>query len=402
MKYTLLTSLAALSLSTTLSTIVNAETPSIDELYKTIQKQQAEIESLQQSSTQQEERLNLTADSLTNNENSNNTTIGGYAELHYNNLSNEGDSGSIDDKTEMDFHRFVLFVGHEFDDTTRFFSEIEIEHSIAGDGKNGEVELEQAYVEHDLSNNQQMKAGLFLIPVGIINETHEPNTFYGVERNSVEKNIIPATWWEGGIAFNGQLGAGFSYDIALTSGLNIDTLDGDYNIRDGRQKVSKAVAEDLATTARIKYTGTKGLEIGLTAQQQPDLTQGSADEEIAATLIETHIAYQVQGFGLRALYASWDIDKEMNNIAAGAAEQSGWYIEPSYRINDQWGVFLRASEWDNQADDKNETSMAQTDIGVNYWLNNNVAFKFDIQDQSPEADGAKELDGFNLGLAISF
>ena len=399
MKYTWLTSIAALSLSAA----VNAETPSIDELYKTIQKQQAEIESLQQSSSQQEERLNLTADSLANNTGSSSaTTLGGYAELHYNNLGNEGDSGSIDDKTEMDFHRFVLFVGHEFNDTTRFFSEVELEHSIAGDGKAGEIELEQAYLEHDLSNTQQMKAGLFLIPVGIINETHEPNTFYGVERNPVEKNIIPATWWEGGIAFNGQLGAGFSYDIALTSGLNIETVAGDYKIRDGRQKVSKAAAEDLATTARIKYTGVKGLEVGLTAQQQPDLTQGESSEKIAATLVETHVAYQVQGFGLRALYATWDIDEEMNSVKAGAAEQSGWYIEPSYRINDQWGIFLRASEWDNQADTKNETAMAQTDIGVNYWLNANVAFKFDVQDQSPEADGAKELDGFNLGLAISF
>ncbi|OUR68170.1 porin, partial [Cycloclasticus sp. 46_83_sub15_T18] len=116
------------------------------------------------------------------------TTIGGYGELHYNNLSGKGGAS---DKDAIDFHRFVLFFGHEFSDDIRFFSELELEHSIAGDGKDGEVELEQAYIDFDLNDQHTARAGLFLLPVGIINETHEPPTFYGTERNPVEKNIIP-------------------------------------------------------------------------------------------------------------------------------------------------------------------------------------------------------------------
>ncbi|MCK5478519.1 MAG: hypothetical protein KAI44_06355 [Methylococcales bacterium] len=123
----------------------------------------------------------------------NNTTIGGYGELHYQNRSVEGGSH----KEEVDFHRFVLFFGHEFTDNLRFFSELELEHSFIKDTKDGssggEVELEQAYLEYDFNQSASAKAGLFLMPVGIINETHEPNTFYGVERNEVEKNIIPTT-----------------------------------------------------------------------------------------------------------------------------------------------------------------------------------------------------------------
>ena len=42
---------------------------------------------------------------------------------------------------------------------------------MAGDGQNGEVELEQAYVEFDLNQNNALRAGLFLVPVGILNET---------------------------------------------------------------------------------------------------------------------------------------------------------------------------------------------------------------------------------------
>ena len=133
------------------------------------------------------------------------TRIGGYGELHYNNLDGEGGAA---DKDEIDFHRFVLFLGHTFNERTRFFSELEVEHALvkdktSGSAGGGEVELEQAYIEYDLNENHRAKAGLFLVPVGILNETHEPPSFYGVERNPIEKDIIPATWWAGGAALSG-------------------------------------------------------------------------------------------------------------------------------------------------------------------------------------------------------
>ncbi len=85
------------------------------------------------------------------------TTISGYGELHYNNLSAQDSSHDLN---EVDFHRFVLFFGHEFNDKTRFYSEFELEHSLAGDGKPGEVELEQAFVEFDLNPGLYAKAGV--------------------------------------------------------------------------------------------------------------------------------------------------------------------------------------------------------------------------------------------------
>lgn len=208
-----------------------------------------------------------------------NTRVGGYGELHYNNLDGEGGAS---DKDELDLHRFVLFFGHTFNERTRFFSELEVEHSIAGEGKNGEAELEQAYVEFDLNADHRAKGGLFLIPVGLINETHEPPAFYGVERNPVEKDIIPATWWAGGAALSGQLGAGFGYDLAVHEGL-ATTAAKSYKPRDGRQKTSEADASDLAYTARLKWTGLPGVELGGSFQHQSDITQG-ADATAAAPI----------------------------------------------------------------------------------------------------------------------
>ena len=125
-----------------------------------------------------------------------NTTIGGYGELHLN-LNDDADN-------EIDFHRWVLFINHRFSDRITLNGEFELEHSLAGDGKPGEVELEQAYIDIALDGGNHFKAGLFLLPVGTLNETHEPDTFYGVERNPIEKNIIPTTWWEAGLALNGS------------------------------------------------------------------------------------------------------------------------------------------------------------------------------------------------------
>lgn len=399
----------ALSLALSLATSAHAAEglPSREEMWKIIQQQQKQIESLmqsQQTTTEKVEetasKVEATADALdeqtTTTASASKTHIGGYGELHYNNLE---DQSTGDKKKELDFHRFVLFFGHDFNDRTRFFSELELEHSIAGDGQNGEIELEQAYIEHDLTTNLAGKAGLFLLPVGILNETHEPNTFYGVERNQVEKNIIPTTWWAGGLALSGRFGSGFSWDTTATSGLFTSAEDS-YKPRAGRQKVSKAVANDGALTGRLKWTGMPGIELSATLQYQGDITQGEDPTAGAATLFETHAAIQKGGLGLRALYAQWNLDGE-GPASIGADKQDGWYIEPSWRFNPSIGIFARYEQWDNAAGNASDSEVAQTSLGASYWLNEHVVFKADWQDQdAPE--GKKELDGFNLGLGYQF
>lgn len=346
-------------------------------------------------------RFEQLADAFEENTSSNsNTTIGGYGELHYNNLEDANDKKS----KSLDFHRFILFVSHDFSDNIRFFSELELEHSIAGEEQVGEIELEQAYLEFDITDNTRIKGGLFLIPVGIMNETHEPPSFYGVERNPVEKNIIPATWWEGGAMISSTTSMGLSFDLALTSG-----LDGGTNIRDGRQKVGKATANDLAITGRIKYTGISGLELSVTGQVQSDITQSNNNDSTnidtfnveGAELIETHAVWNTGPVTVKALYARWDID----GAGASSAEkdvQDGAYIEGAYKINSKFGVFARHNVWDNGG--AGDTEKTQIDIGVNYWPHEDVVVKFDIQTQDHGDAIAKkdEKDGFNFGIGYQF
>jgi hypothetical protein len=397
---------------------VAAATPTPEEMWEIIQQQQAEIARLQEqvasadaeikeTTVKVEATASMVEEGMVSGSRSlasswtEKTQIGSYGEMHYNNLDNQNGDGGDGDKDEIDFHRFVFFLGHQFSDTTRMFSEVELEHSLSGDGKPGEVELEQAYIEHDLNSTMRMRAGLFLLPVGILNQTHEPATFYGVERNNVEKNIIPTTWWEGGLALAGEISPGVSYETTFTSGLKLDAAEGDFMIRDGRQKVAKADASDPAYTGNIKYTGIAGLELGATLQYQQDIYQGDYTQDVDAWLYSAHVAYRNGPFGLRALAATWDIDNAINDIAAGAATQEGWYVEPSWLLMRDLGFFTRYSEWDNQADGAGDTEFSQWTLGLNYWLEENVVFKLDYQLQDAPAD-EKELDGLSLGVGWSF
>jgi len=401
--------------------LVWAEAPSAEEMWRIIQQQQREIDELkrQLAATNQrvevtdqklavtEEKIEITGDMIESGGGTSlaaswaeRTSVGGYGEMHYNDL----DSGS-----EADFHRFVLFFGHQFNDRVRFMSELEIEHALVGDGEPGEVEVEQAYVEFDLNENHAAKAGLFLVPVGILNETHEPPTFYGVERNPVESNIIPSTWWEGGGGLRGEIAPGLSYDFAVTTGLDVPQ-DGSnaFRIRNGRQKLAEARAEALAYTGRLRWTGVPGVELAVTAQYQEDVTQGDLD--IGATLIEAHAAISRGPFGLRALYARWDLDNaaliaNADPAAAGRDEQAGWFVEPSLRgriglLPGEFGAFVRYNVWDNNAGAANLTERKQFNAGINYWPTDQVVLKFDVQQQD-NANGVDD-DGFNLGVGYQF
>ncbi|MCK0155184.1 OprO/OprP family phosphate-selective porin [Alcanivorax sp. S6407] len=333
----------------------------------------------------------------------NKVSLGGYGEIHYNHYNQDPEFGGKQSNDQIDAHRFVLFVGYDFTDSVRFFSEIEIEHSLSGDGKPGEVELEQAYIEVDTSANTKLKMGQFLIPVGIINETHEPDTFYGVERNSLEKNIIPATWWEAGAMFSQDLGAGLTYDVALHSGLFMD--DGT-SVRSGRQKVAEAPANTGAATGRVRYVGIPGLDLASSIQYQQDVNQDDPDrvglEEVSGRLVEAHARYSIAGVTATVQKARWDFN---GFEGTGADRQEGELYELSYKLTDKLGFFGRYENINLVAEGGNDTSeqMIST-YGVNYWIVPQVVVKADVQNVNYKnpLDDDKAKDTVNLGIGWSF
>lgn len=319
------------------------------------------------------------------------TTIGGYGELHLN----------TGDKDQIDFHRWVLFLNHRFNDRIKFFSEFELEHSLSGNGKPGEVELEQAYIEFDLDQGLSAKAGVYLLPLGLLNETHEPNTFYGVERNNVEKNIIPTTWWEGGASVSKNFDSGLGFDFGVHSGLDVPTAGSKaFSIRSGRQKVAEADATNWAASARVRYAGGNGLSVSGFANFQSDIASGSAEDN-SALLLGAAAQYNSGGFAIRALVSHWEIDGASFE-AADADSQWGYFVEPSYSWSfengSKFGVFGRYSSYEYASGTRKEVD--EYTAGVNYWPIDNVVIKADYN--VLKQDGKSDNNTLNFGVGYSF
>lgn len=367
-----------------------------------------------------------------------NTVLGSYGELNYNNNSN-----SDSRIAEIDQQRFVAYIGHEFNDRLRFFSEIEIEHTFIQDradgGTPGQVSVEQAFLQLDLTEQVKLNAGILLMPLGIINEIHEPTTFFGVERNPIEAQIIPSTYREAGLGLQGRVGdTGFSYDALITTGLNVtgvsssgggdarDVVDATgsspFDIRGSRTQAARTRPVTPAYTGRVKYTGVPGLELAAAVSYNVDITQGAPEdidgdgvadlnESVDAVLFSAHIDYLRNGFGLRALYAQNTLGGSLPKLT-GEDEQRGYYIEPSYRfelpgsfgvIDDlgTLGVFVRYEDIDEHAGSLGgNQGFSRTGFGVNYWPHPGIVFKADFFDVDRE--NGRESETFNLGVGYSF
>jgi Phosphate-selective porin O and P len=347
-------------------------------------------------------------------------TFGGYGELHYNNYR-DGDK-----KDQIDFHRFVLFYGHKFNDRLRFYSELEVEHALVeGGAESGAVELEQAYIDYRINDAFNVKAGAMLVPLGILNETHEPPTFFGVERNEVESRIIPSTWREAGLGVHGEIVQGLRYDAGIMSSMDAGKFeDPAVAVRSLRTELSEAAAHDLAFYGALNYRGIPGLAVGAGVFTGDTGQNGASDaalKNVSGRLLlwDVHAQYRVGGLELRALYARGSLD-DADIITAAAIARSGdtsqiapetfwgYYVEAGYHfpLGDEMELapFARYERYNTQAsvpsgfsaDDKNNERV--TTFGVNFKLHPQVVFKADYQDF--KEDPLK--DRFNLGLGYMF
>jgi hypothetical protein len=185
--------------------------------------------------------------------------IGGYAQVD---MTTQLQSGKRSN-TSLDVSRMVLSVGYRFSDKTQFLAEVEFEHVK-------ELYVEQAFLNHTFSDALSFRAGLMLIPMGIINEYHEPTTYNGVLRPSVDNLIVPTTWREIGAGFTGRFqDAGLKYQLYLVNGFSSygsdgkGTLNGSGYLRSGRQRGAKSFLSAPNLSAKVDYYGIRGLKLGL-------------------------------------------------------------------------------------------------------------------------------------------
>jgi hypothetical protein len=347
------------------------------------------------------------------------TSVGGYGEVHYTNATGPNTPGEVNVK------RFVLYLAHSFSERLAFRSELELEDAkIAGGEPGGEVALEQAYLDYQIIPAFTLRAGLVIVPIGIVNETHEPPTFNGVDRPNFDRDVIPTTWREIGLGAVGTLAgsSGLSYRAYLVNGLKASGFEPVSGIRGGRQEGKEASFANPSVTGRLEWAR-PGLRLGGSfwyggsANQDPALGTGSFANAVA--LLAADARYDIGAFMFRGVVANISIaDAEAINAAYGGQVGSrinGGYVEGAYNLlsalapasAQRLNAFLRYENYDTQAKVPagvvRDESLARriTTFGLSYKPVYNVVFKGDYQLQRTKA-GLGEGEVLSLGVGYQF
>ena len=325
---------------------------------------------------------------------------------------------------DIDFHRFVLLVTHRFSDRIRFVSELELEHAfVEGLEEAGELELEQAYIDFLLSRGFNVRAGMLLMPIGIVNERHEPPTFYGVERPLVDTVIIPSTWFEAGVGVHGEVGRGWRYRAYVTAPLNAAEFSAEEGIREGRQKGGQANIGRAAATGRLEYVGRRGLTVGVSGWAGKSGFAFRPRFDVPVRLVEADVRYARNRFEGRAQVAQVGITNaaDLNDAMFRATGVSpnvartlrGGYLEASYRVISSArigdvGTFVRYENIDTQFRmPAGALPLEQFDrdawvVGATYWPEPDIAIKADYVHQRNRSAIVRAPRSFNLGIGWWF
>ena len=348
------------------------------------------------------------------------TVFSAYGEVNYNRPLRNA-SGA-----QTDVRRAVLGVQHRFDEKTKVVAEFEWEHAIASASDSGEAAVEQMYVEREFNGGLRGKAGLFLMPVGLLNLNHEPTAYYGVERNFVETAIIPTTWREAGVGLSGEFGDGFTWDAGLTTGFDLTKWDAASG--EGResplgathQEGQLAKSRNLSAHLALNWRGVPGLLVGgsVFTGNAGHKTADFAAPDARITVYDLHTRYTPGHWDLSAVYARGEIRNvdalnltfvgEPNPVPASCA---GWYAQAAYQLFKSGDYVLSPfARYENFNTAKRYSSVpaglgvpAATDekvytVGANLKVGEGVVLKADYQKFGED----KTRDRLNLGVGFSY
>lgn len=362
------------------------------------------------------------AETLLNSESK--ISIGGYAQIDFNQGYNEDQMKNA----KLDVHRLVLLFGYRFNEKTNFVTEIEMEHVK-------EVYVEQAFLNHEIMPWLNFRGGLMLVPMGIVNEYHEPPTYNGVERPNLDSKIVPTTWREIGAGFTGRIDeASVKYQLYLMNGFNgysgSGVFRGTDGYRKGRQKGAESFMSSPTLATKIDYYGIPGLKLGLSTyngksqstlfngiKKNDDVALAKADSSVIGIfMLGLDARYQKGGFEARAQFnLANNKNTGQYNAFTGkdlGSQMVGWYLETGYNLlqnaqsNQRLVPFFRYEKYNTHAKTEGATPVNdaynRTDItfGAGWWLASGAVLKADYQIFNNA--GEQKAGQLNLGVGIWF
>jgi len=370
------------------------------------------------------EPINLSADVLAKAKDK--LVFGGYGQVDF--YKQFAEDRSIN--SNLDVSRLVLSLGYSFTSKTSFFTEIEYEHVK-------ELYVEQAFINHSFTDYLSFRAGLLLVPMGIINEYHEPPTFNGVNRPAVDNLIVPTTWREIGLGFTGKFnGPGIKYQVYIMNGFSgydgtKGLITGEKFLRDARQKGAKSFMTTPDLSLRADYYGIRGLKLGLSGYfgksesalyKNLDLSNSAsvaqADSSIVGiTMIGVDARYDYGGLSLRGEYINSFVSNtaEYNKLTGNNAGSrvKGIYAEISYNLlhgtlsDYRLTPFLRYESYDTHSAvaegivKEDKYSVREYIFGIGWKLAAGAVLKIDFQIAKSAADETSRKT-LNAGLGVWF
>lgn len=341
----------------------------------------------------------------------NGMTFGGYAEVLYN--QPESSNG------EIDVQRLILLFGYKFDDRTQFVTELEFEHVK-------EVYIEQAFVNYAVSNSLNVRAGLMLVPMGIISEYHEPTTFNGVERPSIDNKLVPTTWREIGLGVSGRSDAlSLRYQVYLFNGFlshngTDGLIKGDNGFRSGRQKGAESVLRTPNLSMKVDFYGIIGLRLGLSGYfgktQAADEVFDTLGSRVGLSMIGLDARYSYKKFTARGQFITSSITDayKYNEFTAEdlGSGMSGYYIEGAYNLlpitnRQRLFTFVRYENFNthqsvpSNVDQNLSYHRKEVTTGFSYHIAPGAVFKVDYQSKSTGLANS-ENGQFNAGVGVWF
>jgi hypothetical protein len=345
------------------------------------------------------------------------TVLTSYGEINYNRPTRASENA------QADVRRFVLGYQHRFDAKTKVVTELEVEHAVSSSSDPGEVEVEQAYIEHQFTPTWAARAGLFLIPAGLLNENHEPTSYYGVERNFVETAIIPSTWREGGVQIVGTFDNGLTVQGGITTSFDLTKWDAtstegsESPLGSIHQEMALAKARDLAVFGALNWRGVPGLLLG-GSLFTGNATHGQATTQSRVTLWDLHARWTPGRWDLSSVYSRGTISNTaaLNATLVGnptliPKSFDGWYVQGAYKVWShedyalspfvRWEQFNTARSFEDLGPgltpDAGRTERVVT-LGANFQITPQIVVKADYQRFREN----KDLNRVNLGLGWSF
>ena len=331
-------------------------------------------------------------------------SIGGYGEMYW--------ADSSDKTAITDVYRFVPYIGYKFNDWIVLNTELEFEHG------GNEVTVEFMYLDFLLNKNYNIRVGNQLVPMGLVNQRHEPTLFPTVQRPDIETLIIPSTWHETGVIAYGELGMpSLTYHLGFINALNVnsdDTRSGNIKwLRNGRWGSSeKAPMGKVAVTGRIDYSDIDGLTVGISAYYGNGSNSDTGNVNGTSLFIyDLHAIYRYEAVTLKGLFTQVMLD-DAEKIGPNAVEEAeGYYLTAEYDVMTHFNSRYRLPifiQYENYNPIKDTVSgvgelddIENITFGLNFYPHEQVVLKADYQIKDRN-DGSDEEETLSVGIGFIF